>query len=126
MRFAKRLSLYILAIIAGIWVLYISAMYTTIDLYYGTITQPPKVSINNEREIGLLAPGESVADTINIEDFCWIPFTDYCRWSSADIHNSFIVGKTYCVSAYGWRLGILSLKPNLVAIEPEAACQDLL
>ena len=105
-----------LAVFVFIYCVTLTFVALSTDIYCGKIVQPPRISVHNEREIGLLAPGKQVANTIVIKDFCLVPFTRLCRTNSADIHNSFEVGEHYCVSAYGWRVGLLSWKPNMVEI----------
>ena len=93
--------------------------HMTLDYYAGTVTQEPKIGVNGQREIAVLAHGAAKADTIVVEDFCMMPFTVFCRYDSADVHYSFIQGSDVCVSAYGWRFGWFSWKPNLVEVIDE-------
>lgn len=116
----RRLTLIYGPMLLGLLVLFALARMSwavmTTDIYRGTITQEPKIGALGEREIAILAPGARKADTITVSDFCMMPFTRFCRYDSADIHHTFVQGSEVCVSAYGWRFGLLSWKPNLVEI----------
>ncbi len=113
-------ALGLLAGVSGLYAAVVIIWMSSIDYYYGVITVDPKVNPFGEREIAMLNPDAETADTILVTDFCLLPFTKLCRTLSADIHQTFIQGQSYCVSATGFRYsapwGLATFKPNLFAI----------
>lgn len=95
----------------------------TSDVYEGVITRDPAINRDGDREISLLPDGADKAHTIGVRDFCALPFTKFCRFDSADVHGSFVVGKRYCVVASGWRIPFWSMTPNLVEVLTDSECQ---
>jgi|TARA_R110002126_G_scaffold3263_1_gene18384 hypothetical protein len=43
------------------------------------------------------------------------------HFSASDVYGEIEKGKTYKADTYGWRFGVLSMYPNVVAVEPVAA-----
>ncbi len=112
----RKLAIYAFVLGLVLWAGAIAGILSSADVYVGTITQEPKITAAGEREISLLATGAETADTIQVKDFCLLPFTDLCRFNSADVHGTFQKGNTYCMLAYGVRFGPFSWKPNLLTI----------
>lgn len=48
----------------------------------------------------------------NTDSLLWL------KWNSSSVQGQLHEGETYTVKVYGWRIGLLSMYPNIVSIEP--------